>query len=395
MRFIYEGTQLPPFLAQYVGFFTGLVIGALGGFALHSYIQHNKYEKAKIKLVIHHILRVIQDDYSYYAMLQDPPKLLLCIETEVMRLVDKHLTQKEATQATKALKHSFSKVSNISLDEVVHKRVREDYRDVIKERRESAFATVQQKQHRGFLDPPESEIPCHGYVHGLWSTSKAICQSPFKTAGRHDSLLEEPDEDLGLGEDLMVIDKVTPSFSEMPSVPGYLFGGYSRRTARLHNSSSARQSIFRGGADTSTPQLDKGKDSYESLADSIKLPEPARVMGQVAGGLQGVHGPLHAPEAGSFGLDYEDPNLYSDRKRNSSAQTPSCRPSASTTRKPTRFRKGRRYGLSRPFHIEQAEQAEPETLQKMVTKAAAKSPATATRKSSRIEKQKKKKKQDE
>jgi len=60
VSFFYQSVQLPPFLTQYAGFFTGLFTGALSGFALHAYIQRNKCDKAKVKLAIHHVLRVIR-----------------------------------------------------------------------------------------------------------------------------------------------------------------------------------------------------------------------------------------------------------------------------------------------------------------------------------------------
>jgi hypothetical protein len=72
--------------------------------------------------------------------------------------------------------------------------------------------------------------------------------------------------------------------------------------------------------------------------------------------------------------------------------TPTRRASATPTRKRAPLWQGRRYGISRPVHIEQAEQAQPSTPSKKAKKAVTKIPATATRKSPRIEEQKKKKK---
>ncbi|KAJ4340319.1 hypothetical protein N0V87_002611 [Didymella glomerata] len=554
VNFIYEGVQLPSVLAQYAGFFTGLFTGALGGFALHAYFQRNKCDKAKVKLAIYHVLRVTQGD---------PQMLLSRIETEVMHLVDEHLTQKETAQVTKAVKRNYINISNISFDEVVHKRVREDYRDVFKERQGPALATAYQQTPRGFLAPTEAELPYQEYVPGPRTASKAICQSPFMTEKCSDSLLEESDEELGLDDNLMVIDKIGPSPSGISHVPDHLFGGSYRRTACLPSCSSAHQSIVVGRADTSVPKVDEKDDGHESEVESTKSVKPAGVTAQAAGGLQ-VAGralsPRHAPEFGSYGLDYngdiysssddegnvrtsgplpvvrqcdsekcsgtqpspilgsprpaedlpaalslenwskkpemefssseserEDSSLatfgvnmstvpkpeYSSselgspgamttpsrspavssepavaatplqeenarasteetggsqalspevsspsRKRKSTSPSPSLpskrartspspsplvdvpngpstptrRASATPTRKRAPLWQGRRYGILRPVHIEQAEQAQPSTPSKKAKKAVTKIPATATRKSPRIEEQKKKKK---
>lgn len=282
VNFLYRGMQLPASLTQYAGLFTGLFTGALGGFALHAYFQRNKCDKAKLKLSVHHILRVIQMDYSYKAWLQDPQELLKHIETEVMRLVDKHVTQSEAAQVTKAVKRNFFKM-DISFDKVVHKRVREDFRDVVKERQGPALAAAYEEPLRGFLPPTEPEMPYQEYVLGPVRDSKVKYESSFDALERCGSLLE-PDDDsvdaeLGLGEDEMVIDEDVPS-SGIPHVPYHLFDSSARPAARL-----------------------------------LAAPEPADMRTRNAEGLQVaalVKSVRHAPEFGSFGLDYDDEDLYSD-----------------------------------------------------------------------------------
>lgn len=165
VRFLYEGVQFPPYLAQYAGFFTCLFAGALGGFALSGYFQRNKCNKAKVKLAVHHIFRIIQESCSFNAMVPGPQTLATC-------------------------------------------------------------------------------------------------------------LLAAP---------------------------------------------SARQSVFVGRADASTPHVDEKDDGYESDLDSNKSFRPADTTAQVAEGLQvadRVRPPRHNPAADNFSWDYEDPDLYSDDKWN-------------------------------------------------------------------------------
>ncbi|KAF3041607.1 hypothetical protein E8E12_009651 [Didymella heteroderae] len=320
VSFVYDGAQLPEYLARYAGFFAGFVTGMLSGSVLYAYVHRNQCDRAKVKLAVFHILHVIQQDYSYNALLQNPQELPKRIETEVMRLVNKHLTQDEVTQVTKEVKRSFS---HISFNELVHKSVRENVRSAVKKRQGPSLAAPYQKSIRGFLDPTIAEQAYEGYVPGPATTSRIDYKSPFDAPDRCDSPLQAPDEaiaraKLGLGHDQMDIDKAARSSCSTPYVLEHLFSGSSRPAARLPATTSAHQSIFVGRVDTSTSTLDEEDEGHEGDVNIAAPFVPAERATQVAESLQEAGrtwSPCHAPELGSFGLDYDGDVYSSDEEK--------------------------------------------------------------------------------
>lgn len=310
MSFLFGGVQLPSFLSHYAGFFAGFVTGALSGSVLYAYFYRNHCDRAKVKLAVYHILHVIQHGPDYTPLLQDPQELMKHIEAEVMRLVDLHLTKNEAAQVTKEVKRNYAQIAS---KEQVYKRIRENQRDLAKERMEPHLALAYAPSPRGFLDEPAAEQPYNKYEQApkpilnikprLFGTPIIPrCNSPVQPDLLHG--------EVGQFDDRMDIDEAASS-SCIPHVPSHLFGGSPCPPVRLPAAPSLQQSIFVGRVNTSTPALAEKDDGYEAEVDFTASPEPADCATQVAEGLQeaGEVEPPKAPKSG-YGLDYDDPEVY-------------------------------------------------------------------------------------
>lgn len=318
MSFMYEGVQLPDFLVPYAGFFTGLITGALAGSALYAYLQRNWFDRAKVKLAVYHVLRTLEYDASYYALIQDPQALMIRIDAEVMRLVGKHLTSNEVSQVSKDVKRSLS---HVAAEEPASKRVRESERDVVKERPRPHLAPAYPPVSlRGFMDPPATEQPYNKYVHSPETEPFSITKSPCSTPKppRCASPVQEPDEDFvhrecGLPIVKMDVDEGKPSSTSTPHVPAHLFGGRSRLPARHLTTPAAQQSIFVGRANRSTTVLDKKNAGYESEVDTKMSPEPSSSSAQDAEGSKWLVKPTVKKHEG-YGLFYDDDEIYSSEE---------------------------------------------------------------------------------
>lgn len=256
MKFMYEGVQLPEFLAPYAGLFTSLLAGALGGSALYAYLHRHQANRAKVKMAVFHVLHVLQRDPAYNALLQDAEELLKRIDAEVMRLVGDHLTTTEASDVTKDVKRNFA---HLAAEEREFKRARQV----------KLAATRQRLAARPQFVFPNLEI--RGFLPPSWD-------SPL-----------EPDDDfvrreLGWTVDEMDVDSPSPprplprNSRVPPSFPGC-----------FPSSPSAQQSILPMPASPSPPS-----------------PSPAVATAQVIEGL-----PAQGRKREGYGLDYSDSELYS------------------------------------------------------------------------------------
>ena len=166
-RFLFGEAQPPVCLLHCASFFAGLATGAVGASTLYAYFNRSKCDRAKVQLAVYHIIRLFRHRPDYAALLQDPQELLRRMEPEVVRMVDKHLTQNEADIVVKELKRNYA---NIAGEGYTHKRVRENKCDVAKERMGPCLAPACVPSPRGFLPPSGTDQPNIDAI-----TSTGIC----------------------------------------------------------------------------------------------------------------------------------------------------------------------------------------------------------------------------
>lgn len=111
-RFLFRQTELPTQISFYRGLFVGLFAGlstaAAGAPALYAYIERYQHDPSKIQLVVYHIVRLFEQRPDYRKLAANPRMLLVQMEPEVMRMVNRHLSKTEADKVMEELKRKFN-----------------------------------------------------------------------------------------------------------------------------------------------------------------------------------------------------------------------------------------------------------------------------------------------
>lgn len=102
--FLFRQAGLPTTLASYGHFFGGFLAGVVAAPALFRYLTKNQADLAMVQLAIFHVLRLVESRPDYRALKERPQELLALMDDELMRLVEKHLSQDEARDVYKELK---------------------------------------------------------------------------------------------------------------------------------------------------------------------------------------------------------------------------------------------------------------------------------------------------
>lgn len=247
-RFLFHEVQLPASYTHIAVFLTGLAAGAVGVSALYNYLNRNKCNHAKVQLAVFHVVRFMKTHPSYEALLQRPHDLLKLMEPEVMLMLDQQLTKIEAGEVFKELKRKYD-VEDV--EEVAHKRVREEKRTEVKKPTAPYFMPAYVPSPRGFLPPDPKfcspplviEEPTHENsqkpikAFSPWgaqsapsgSFSPVPCDTPVQVdrinqdAPTSDAKQLQPEQ--AQYEDCMDIDKSAPSshaFCNTPTPSGHL-----------------------------------------------------------------------------------------------------------------------------------------------------------------------------
>jgi hypothetical protein len=106
-RFWFGQAQLPTSLSFYGGFFTGFFAAAAAAPALFAYMDRHRYDPSKIQLVVFTVVRLFEQRSDYWRLSANPRMLLAQMEPEVMRMVNMHISKKEAGKVMQELKRKF------------------------------------------------------------------------------------------------------------------------------------------------------------------------------------------------------------------------------------------------------------------------------------------------
>jgi hypothetical protein len=169
-------TKLPEYLQPYVPFLQGLFLGAAAsvgiGNSIYRYLQQRN--QSKLQLAIFHVLRTLENNPNLGVMLQNPERLALALEAEVMYMIPALLTRSEGDEALKELKR---KVRSEQLD--LHRHVRPVIDDPRKQRTKvHAYGT-----DYGFIDRRRPESSSQVVSTATVQTpSTATTMGPFQSA---------------------------------------------------------------------------------------------------------------------------------------------------------------------------------------------------------------------
>jgi hypothetical protein len=106
-QFVLDGTALPDFLAQHGNVLLAFLGGAAASSVLYNYFYRNRTDRAKIKLAVFHITRVIEKTQEYHTRINRPHELVQLMQEEVKHLMNVHLNEDEAASTMSDLKRKL------------------------------------------------------------------------------------------------------------------------------------------------------------------------------------------------------------------------------------------------------------------------------------------------
>ncbi|KAJ8112530.1 hypothetical protein OPT61_g5113 [Boeremia exigua] len=158
--FIFGEAQLPIYLSHlktiFTGVMTGVMTGAIVAPALYSYFTRNQCDRAKVQPAVFHVVRLFEQRPEYIGLLRNPQELLAMMEPEVMFMVDKHITKREAGEVMKELKRGYDAMA---AKEQAEKRLRDEEHQRKRSREaEPADKQVEKEAHRPTKPLPVPEV---------------------------------------------------------------------------------------------------------------------------------------------------------------------------------------------------------------------------------------------
>jgi hypothetical protein len=254
-RYLLHGIPLPAILKQYGHILAALITGVGSATALHDFIQRNRKNSAKAKLALLHVMRCLHDTPELEARLTQAEQLAADMDEQVLRLVGTHLSENEAVATVKQSK-----------------------RKVLSEAEEQRDGGTKRQKHSA----SEEEVNCHG---GCPVEMTLSGQADGQNTVRHEHTTPTqcttyPPETRPHRPSYAPQTPDSPFCSEDPP----------RSVGRTYKMPSASPS----------PAPNQSADPAFSNADTEdKASTPP-------------HNPRRTSLSYGYGLNYDDPNLYSD-----------------------------------------------------------------------------------
>lgn len=106
-RFLLDGTALPDFLSQHGNVLLAFLGGTAATSLLYNYFHQHRADRARIKLAVFHITRIIENTPEYHSRLDHPHELVQVMQEEINHMMNVHLNGHEAASTMSELKRKL------------------------------------------------------------------------------------------------------------------------------------------------------------------------------------------------------------------------------------------------------------------------------------------------
>jgi hypothetical protein len=307
--FLFDGIALPDYLTKYGPLLLTFTSGAAAATALYAYLQRNRLSRAKVKLAVFHITRIVEHTPRLQKLLDDPHKLIKLMDQEVMHMVKNQLTKSEAAETMAQVKRELW---DDPVNEIEPPRKRTKSCPPALGVHVAAAQAKQHEQGLGIVDEQspgvvDEQSPGDVSMLDVTQPSSSSQSTPCPQAGlsQHapSSLSPNPPRK-ALRERAS---SSSPNLRKLPPRTAILTSSPPQPTAQLPELSSSPV-----GLPSSSPTA-QGVELPKSKSTKSKSPEPS----------------------GGFGLDYNDDNLYSTSPPNASGKVSSPDDKQLPTKKPS------------------------------------------------------------
>jgi hypothetical protein len=299
--FLFDGIALPDYLTKYGPFLLTFTSGAAAATALYAYLQRNRLSRAKVKLAVFHITRIVEHIPRLQKLLDEPHKLIKLMDEEVMHMVKTQLTKSEAAETMTQVKRELW---DYPVDEIEPPRKRAKSCPPALGIHVTAAQARQHEQSLGFVDEQSPEdVSMLDVTQPSSSSQPTPCPQAALSQNAPSSLSPNPPRKALRGR----ASSSSPNLRKLLRRTAILTSSPPQHTAQLPELPSSPV-----GLPSSSPAA-RGVEPPKSKSTKSKSPEPS----------------------GGFGLDYNDDNLYSTSPPNASSKVSSPDDKQLPTKKPS------------------------------------------------------------